>query len=80
MWRPLASKNVAESQELLNFMRQYVELGMKPLDALHIASAVISECKYFITVDKGVLKKRELISDILIVSPIDFIQTMEEAI
>lgn len=80
LWRPLARKNVAESQELLNLMRRCVELGLKPLDALHIASAVVSECEYFITVDKGILKKRELICDILIVSPIDFIQIMEETI
>lgn len=78
LWRPLAQKDVTESQELLDLMRRYVKLGFKPLDALHISSAVISKCEYFITVDKGILKKKELICDILIISPIDFIQIMEE--
>ena len=80
LWRPLAQKDVTESQELLDLMRRYVKLGFKPLDALHIASAVISKCKYFITVDKGILKKKELICDILIISPIDYIQIMEETL
>lgn len=78
LWRPLAKKDVTESQELLDLMRRYVKIGFKPLDALHIASAVISKCEYFITVDKGILRKKELICDILIISPIDFIQSMEE--
>src|SRR4030067_2700722 len=35
LWRPLAQKDVTESQELLDLMRRYVKLGFKPLDALH---------------------------------------------
>ncbi len=33
---------------------------------------------FFITVDKGILKKKSLINEITILSPIDFISLIEE--
>jgi predicted nucleic acid-binding protein len=46
---------------------------LKPVDALHVASALELNCDYFLTVDKGILKKATDISAIKIINPIDFI-------
>jgi hypothetical protein len=43
------------------------------LDALHIACAVELNCDYFLTVDKGILKKAATITDVSILNPIDFV-------
>ena len=54
-------------------MKEFVAVGIKPLDALHIACALALECQHFLTVDKGILKKAEGIATIRIVNPVDFV-------
>lgn len=52
--------------------------GLKPLDALHVASAVAGGASHFLTVDDGILKKRGRVREILIVSPLEFVQSFGE--
>ena len=59
-------------------MKDIEILGIKPLDALHISCAVEANCDFFITVDKGILKKKNKIDYISIISPMDFINEQEE--
>ncbi|MBF0238422.1 MAG: hypothetical protein HQM12_12005 [SAR324 cluster bacterium] len=47
-------------------------------DSLHLACAIALNCDYFITVDKGILRKRSRIADISILNPIELIEPMEE--
>jgi hypothetical protein len=54
-------------------MKEFVAAGIKPLDALHIACAQALECQYFLTVDKGILKKAAAIAQIRILNPLDFV-------
>ena len=51
---------------------KYEKLGIKQYDALHIACAVEAKCDYFLTTDKGILKKN--ITDIKTINPIDFMR------
>jgi len=53
-----------------------MQTGIKPRDALHIACAIESECGYFITTDKPLL--RHTPSDIVVCSPIRFLDYLEE--
>jgi predicted nucleic acid-binding protein len=41
---------------------------------LHIACAITAKADYFLTTDKGILKKSQMVSDIQIKDPIDFIR------
>ena len=52
--------------------------GISKKDSLHIASAIEAEAVYFITVDKGILSKKDKIKDIYICNPIKFISIIEE--
>ncbi|MES0491954.1 MAG: hypothetical protein ABUK01_18305 [Leptospirales bacterium] len=63
--------------ELIRRMREFEKLGIKSTDALHISSAVQANSSYFITVDKGILNKKNLIRDIKICNPIEFIEEQE---
>lgn len=76
-WKELADSFAYETDGLISTMEELTSAGMKPLDALHIACAISLKCEYFITVDKGILKKSAEISQIKILSPINLITELE---
>ncbi|HPS88075.1 MAG TPA: hypothetical protein PLY36_15090 [Spirochaetota bacterium] len=45
---------------------------------MHIASAIEAKADYFITTDKGIIKKRHHTAEIRIVDPVDFIRILED--
>ena len=47
-----------------------------PSDAIHLASAKHAECDWFLTVDRGNLKKVNLIEKMRVANPLAFIQEM----
>lgn len=53
----IAKETVCLTQELESLARRLKASGMKPLDALHLASASISKADYFCTCDDKFLKK-----------------------
>jgi predicted nucleic acid-binding protein len=59
-------------------MNKLCSLGIKSLDSLHISCAIEQNCNYFLTVDKGILKKANTIEGIKVLSPIEFLVEMEE--
>ncbi|HHY57378.1 MAG TPA: type II toxin-antitoxin system VapC family toxin [Chloroflexi bacterium] len=71
-WESLAAISTAETPEILVTMKEFVAVGFRPLDALHLACAVVMQCDYFLTVDKGVLRKANRVSSIQIMNPVDF--------
>lgn len=51
------------------------QTGVKYYDACHVASAIIADCEYFVTVDKRLLNYQS--DKVRIVSPIQFISETE---
>ena len=49
--------------------------GVKPADAIHTASAILSKCDYLLTTDDRLLKYRS--DSIRIVDPTEFVRIME---
>ncbi len=72
-WESLADAFVVESPAILTTMKELCANGYKPMDALHLACAQALECSYFLTVDKGILKRARSIRGIQIMSPVDFV-------
>ncbi len=70
-----AKESIRETSELLQIAKELSETGIKPIDALHVASAIISECKYFLTTDDRVLKLKD--QRIKVINPIDFVRIEE---
>ena len=54
---------------------EFMSIGIKEKDALHLASAVISGCDYFISTDIRLLKHK--IGEIKMLTPIEFISETE---
>jgi len=55
-----------------------MKMGFKKMDALHLISAIQSKCNYFITTDKRILNKDELISELKIINPVEFVILLGE--
>ena len=69
----MADSFVNETEEILLKMDELTTIGLRPLDALHVACAVKLQCQYFLTVDKGILKKITEYSEMKITNPVNFI-------
>ncbi len=76
-WKKIASADIEETENLLNKARILANLGFKAKDALHIASAVEADARYFLTTVDKILNKTSQLSDIIIISPTDFIKEFE---
>lgn len=46
-WKELADTNIEETPEILDAMRDAAAKGLKPLDALHLACALVMQCEFF---------------------------------
>jgi len=77
-WKKIAVVKVESTNEVIENAKKYMELGIKPKDALHISSSVFGKADYFLTTDNGIIKKSQKIKDVKIMNPIDFVKEMEE--
>jgi predicted nucleic acid-binding protein len=68
--------NVEESDELINIADGIKRAGLKTKDSLHIASAIVAQCDYFLTTDDRLLKYHD--DRIRILNPIDVVLSGEE--
>ena len=75
------SKNIklyvgAERDDIITQMAKIIMgTGVKEKDAYHLASAMYSDCDYFLTTDKRLLKFKN--NRINMINPIDFVEEME---
>ena len=51
-----------------------IKSGIKHKDAYHLASAIFTECDYFLTFDKRLLKFNY--DEIVVINPVDFIKLL----
>jgi predicted nucleic acid-binding protein len=79
VWEQIAAHICLPSEKILETGKQIQQIALKPKDSLNLACAIESDCQYFITTDKALLKKAGLFSKIEIINPIDFIRKEEEA-
>ena len=53
--------------------KAFQEMGVKKMDALHLASAEKAQCDWFFTTDKGILKKVRAIGNMIVANPVDYV-------
>jgi predicted nucleic acid-binding protein len=73
-WKRYAHIDMEAQEELLHLAGSLNQQGLKKFDALHLACAITANADYFLTTDNGILKKAEMIKNIHIKDPIDFIR------
>lgn len=72
-WKTGAVEYVEINEELISRGEQIETMGIKPKDALHLASAEKANCDFFLTTDKGILKKVRELGGMRILNPVQFI-------
>jgi hypothetical protein len=72
LWKKMSVIDCDLCDTIANDAAHLMELGLRQKDASHIACAMYAKADYFLTTDKKILNK--LITDIQIISPIDFIK------
>ena len=72
-WKDGAVEYVEMSDSLIRRGEEIEAFGVKPKDALHLASAEKAGCDWFLTTDKGILKKVSALGKMRVVNPIHFI-------
>jgi predicted nucleic acid-binding protein len=75
-WKPLAVSDIDASDEIIRLAKEYVDQGVKSMDALHVACAIAASADYFITTDTGILKKK--IKKIQTINPLEFFVLFQE--
>jgi predicted nucleic acid-binding protein len=76
----ISDKYVTINDEIELKANQYMKEGIKPMDALHLASAIVMNIDYFCTADDKFLKKAKKIntSSIKITSPLELVIEVSE--
>lgn len=77
-WQSGAVVDVVSDDDVLARGRTFVTLGVKPKDALHLASAAKAGCDWFLTTDRGILRKVSEVGGMRIANPVVFIMTEEQ--
>ncbi len=75
-----SSRFVVLDKSIESRAREFHRLGMKPLDALHLASSEAAKADYFCTCDDRFLKKAKAVQDLKTkaVSPVELIREIEQ--
>jgi len=73
-WKKYAHTDMEAEDDIIHLAKSLNQLGLKKFDALHIACAITAGADYFLTTDKGILIKAQVIKDIQVKDPIDFIR------
>ena len=71
-WMLGAAVNVENTSELVERGRQLQAYGLKPKDALHLASAEASGCDFFLTTDSGIYRKVQCLGEMRVLNPVEF--------
>jgi len=71
----ISSKRIIISDEIERLASQFIQFGIKPMDALHVACAINSGVDYFCTADDRLLKKAKTIETVVtkMVSPLELL-------
>ena len=76
-WSSLAEVDVATTVKVEILATTLASDGLKAMDALHLASAIVAGADCFLTTDKQILRKMKVDSRIQVLDPVDFIRQME---
>ena len=77
-WKNRAVFDTDETKNLLELAQTLNKRQIKAKDALHIASSIVMRCDFFITTDQYLIKKLTTFDAIKVVSPVDFINCLNQ--
>ena len=72
-WKDFAGVYITENSKILSMANDLMKKGLKSKDALHLACAIESKARCFITTDKKIIKKMIGFNKILVINPVRFL-------
>lgn len=67
--------DIAFAEKVTAKAEKFIIDGIKQKDAFHVASAILAECDYFLSVDDRLIKHK--VNEIIMMNPLDFIRVLE---
>ena len=67
--------SVGSAEMVMAKAEKFISAGIKQKDAYHLASAILAECDYFLSVDDRLLKCSS--DEITLINPVDFVKILE---
>jgi hypothetical protein len=77
-WVRFCAIDVVETPALIAKAKQFLALGIKSKDALHIAAAIVANSDYFLTTDDKLLNRADLVLDVKLMNPTEFVKVMDD--
>lgn len=71
-WANGAAVNVPVDESIRSRAKEFEQIGLKPVDALHVACAESADCDWFFTTDRDILRKAKALSSMRIANPVEF--------
>jgi len=76
-WQHLAVVDLPVNETVEEVAETFSRIGVKPMDALHVACAIEAHAEYFLTTDKALLRKMVKHGKIRVVDPVDFVRELK---
>lgn len=77
-WQQIGVVDVSVNEPVKQTAETLSQIGVKPMDALHVACAIEAGVKYFLTTDNALLRKMEKHGGIRVVDPVDFVRGLKD--
>lgn len=77
-WRQMATIFVGPAISIVKTAYNLRNLGVKPVDSLHIAAAIEANSRYFISTDNGILSKVNAYGSLLVQGPVAFASELDD--
>lgn len=77
-WRQFAKHDIPTTVEVEALAETLQIIGIKAMDALHVASAIHAGAAYFLTTDKFVLRKLRDEQRLKVLDPVEFLRHLGE--
>ena len=74
-WKYRAVVDIGADEDVFRQALIIKKCGIPDADAIHIACAIKAQCRYFLTTDKRILRKR--VEGVALLNPVDYIQQVE---
>lgn len=77
-WFNNSIMHVSVSEEIIQHSEFIHTFGFGEKDSIHLSCAIFGRSDYFITVDRGILNRKNKVADLVIIDPVEFIRITEE--
>ncbi len=75
-WFTLAAVDIEATTDVEQTAESLTKIGLKAMDALHVASTLVGRADFFLTTDRMIVRKLTSDQRIRVMDPIDFIREL----